>query len=316
MTLPFLLHAAIEDYYDITISRADPGPAGHPATARYVLTDHRGARFFCKHVTDSVMAARLRRGLPLAVALADYGLSFVVAPLAGARHVYMKHETGIVALYPYVDAPVTRHYDPALMGAALAAVHAATPFLDQQVLAPPESPSPYGAFFERGIFEFLATPFQDETPQGRLRNLLHRHEGRLRRYVDAFMSLASSPPAHPVATHGRAHGNALQKDGGPLYLAGWDAAEIAAPERDLWFLAEQPGFMAAYTAVRPGFTPDPRRMAHADLSAWLEGLAVGARHVIGTRQPSKDILDHLATRRFAPARLARLDAAARDLIGD
>ena len=86
---------------------------------------------------------------PLAAALVDYGLSFVVAPLPGARHAYMKHESGIAALFPFIDAPAMHAWHPGLIGAAVAAVHAATPFLDARLLATPEKPSPYLAFFER-----------------------------------------------------------------------------------------------------------------------------------------------------------------------
>lgn len=308
LLLPPLLHAAIENFYDIVIATVLPGPLGMTGAETFIITDHRALRYFCKRVSDPVMIGRMSHSLPLAAALHDYGLPFVIGPRRGAGGYFFMDGTALVALYPFVDALPSRDYQPGLLGAALAAIHGATPFLG--VTLPHQgNASVYADFFKTGLPDFIDTPVQDETTRGKLRTLLVRHHAQLSRYIAVFHDLSMQTPTEYVATHGDAQGNVLLGADGTLHLIDWDEAELAPPERDLWFLSHLPGFMAGYTAVRTGFTPDPRRLVHAALKAWLEGLAIQATTILSGRGDAMTALHHLQDRRFNTERLAQMDAA-------
>ena len=64
--------------------------------------------------------------------------------------------------------------------------------------------------------------------------------------------------ATSVITHGEPHaGNVLRTDGGHV-LVDWDTVARGPRERDLWWLADEPGDLAAYTAL-PATRSTPRR---------------------------------------------------------
>lgn len=307
MVLTPSLRAAIEDNYRLIITAAADGPRGLTGAQTFILTDSQDTRFFCKHITNATMIARMKASLPIAAALYDYGLSFVVAPLATYQHYYFMHANALVALFPFIEARPSRDYRPHALGAALGAVHGATPFISAG-LPVRGMASVYDVFFQRGLDELLSHPVQDETAIGTLRNLLQTNEKPLRRYIDAFYKIGQHSQAPSVVTHGDAQGNVLLGTDATLSLIDWDEAELAPAERDLWFLSSLPGFMEGYTAVRNNFTPNPHLLLHGALKAWLEGFAI---HVAATLESGRAGMSHvhlLAERRFSQDRLERLDA--------
>lgn len=308
MTFTPLLQADIEDFFELRITGAVPGPRGATGAETFILTDTAGKRYFAKRISDTIMQGRVRSGLALAAALADYGLSFVVPPLPGQDgHTFM-HGRDLITLSPLIDGVTGRDYDPGLLGAALGAVHAATPFLDVPMPVQGHA-SVYDHFFRHGITAFLQDPVQDETPQGRLRRLILDNDQRLRRYRDVFFDLGEHTPKGCVATHGDMQGNILLSGAGGLYLIDWDEAELAPPERDLWLLANLPGFMQGYSAVRRDFVADPRELLHGALKAWLEGLAIQASIIINKQPGAAAAYERLVARKFSAERIARIDAA-------
>lgn len=308
MSFPPLLQAAIEDFYGLRIATAIPGPSGATGAETFILTDTRGTKYFAKRVTDPVMQGRLQTGLAIARALADYGLSFIVAPLRGTGGLWFMQGSALIALFPWVDGTLSRDFDPELLGAAVGAIHSATPFLDLQVPVQGQA-SVYDDFFKQGITAFVLKPVQDETPQGMLRRLILDNDQRLRRYRQIFYDLGAQPIKQMVATHGDMQGNILLSADGGMHLIDWDEAELAPAERDLWFLSNLPGFMRGYTAVRRGFAPEPSALLHGALKAWIEGLAMQATAIIDGRGDALAHLDHLIHRRFSAERLERIDTA-------
>lgn len=308
MALPPLRQAAIEDHFHLIITSAQNGPTGLTGAQTHILTDNHGRNFFCKSTTDTIMAARMVTGLQIASRLYDYGLSFVVAPRAAADgSFYLLHDDAVIALFPLIDTHPSRDYNSRTLGAAIGAMHDASRFIAADLPVRGAS-SAYDDFFRHGIDAVLAQVAQDETPCGRLRTLLLAHEKSLRGYVDAFYRLGAAIDASSVVTHGDAQGNVLASPDGTLALIDWDEAELAPAERDLWLLSGREGFMDGYTSVRHGFTPDPHRLLHAALKAWLEGVAIFAHNIQNGGQGARAYLDHLTTRRFSAERMARLDA--------
>jgi spectinomycin phosphotransferase len=76
-----------------------------------------------------------------------------------------------------------------------------------------------------------------------------------------------------VVTHGEPHaGNVLRTEGGHV-LVDWDTVALGPRERDLWWLADQPGDVAAYTALT-GHEVDPEAVAFFRLAWDLNDIAV------------------------------------------
>jgi spectinomycin phosphotransferase len=132
--------------------------------------------------------------------------------------------------------------------------------------------------------------------------------------VPAFLALASrlaagveQRGAATVVTHGEPHaGNVLRTDEGHV-LVDWDTVALGPRERDLWWLADEPGDLAAYT-VRSGHEVDLNAVAFFRL-AW--DLSDVAQYLSVLRAPhveSEDTLDAYAgVTRCMPSRERWLD---------
>jgi hypothetical protein len=214
--------------------------------------------------TDSADAAfgRLERAFAAALSLrVDCGLQFVAAPIPdrdGRVLVRLQDEYSMV-VHQYLLAeqagPTSLFQIPADQQSlleALAALHAANP------PAPPLADD----FAIPGLDELTAAMSQagqvwDSGPYAdRASKLLAVHAADLAKLLRAFDSLAARVDARRdrmVVTHGEpgAH-NALRTPSG-LVLVDWDSVLLAAPERDLWDLAEHDAsVLDAYSAISGG----------------------------------------------------------------
>ncbi|GAA2062155.1 hypothetical protein GCM10009801_05030 [Streptomyces albiaxialis] len=210
-------------------------------------------------------AARgLTAAMDTAAALrADLGLGFVLAP-ARDRHGRTTVRLGAryaLSVFPHEEgesdpdgAPLPPE-DRARALDALAALHAVEP--------PPTAPATGPALSRRALLEetladpsgpWSGGPFAEPA-----RALFAAHAASLRRRLDAFDALAArvaATGARPVVTHGEPHSANILRTPDGLLLADWDTVGLAAPERDLWQVAETPDDLARY-AEATGRTPDP-----------------------------------------------------------
>ena len=224
----------------------------------WVAADSRGSRLFVtvddlaaklSSRTDSTDAAftRLERAFAAALSLRrDCGLQFVAAPVpARDGHVLVRlQDTYSLVVHPYLDgdegAATSEFRTPAERQAQvgmLAALHscrpAALPRADD--FAVPNRDELTAALRQTGQ-RWTAGPYGE-----RARNLLAAQAADLARLLAAYDRLAwhvAGRPDRMVVTHGEpgAH-NTMRTPAGPV-LVDWDSVLLAAPERDLWDLAQ------------------------------------------------------------------------------
>ena len=211
--------------------------------------------------TDSTDAAfsRLDRAFGAALSLRrDCRLRFVAAPVPArdGRVLARLQDRYSLVVHPYLDgepdgadsgsrAPADREAQACMLAALHAARPAALPRTDD--FAIPNRDELTAALRQTGQ-PWAAGPYGE-----RARNLLATHAADLARLLEAFDGLASRVAARPdrvVVTHGEpgAH-NIVRTPAGPV-LVDWDSVLLAAPERDLWALAQYDrSVLPAYSAA-------------------------------------------------------------------
>ncbi|MFG3254497.1 phosphotransferase family protein [Streptomyces sp. NPDC048172] len=221
------------------------------------------AKPYCGEGTEAA-ARGLTAAMDTAAALrADRGLGFVLAPVRDrdGRTTVRLGERYALSVFPYEDgesdpdgAPLPPD-DRVRALDALAALHRAEP--------PPRAPAAGPALSRRGLLEEtladLSGPWDGGPFAEPARALFAAHAASLRHRLDAFDALAArvaAAGARPVVTHGEPHSANILRTPGGLRLADWDTVGLAAPERDLWQVAETPADLAHY-AEATGHEPDP-----------------------------------------------------------
>lgn len=236
----------------------------------WLAADFRGNRLFVtvddlraslSSRTDSTDAAfsRLERAFATALSLRrDCGLVFVAAPVPArdGRLLVRLQDRYSLVVHPYLDGeqagagsefgtPAVRDAQVGMLAALHSARPAAPPRTDD--FAVPNRDELTAALGQTGQ-PWVAGPYGE-----RARNLLAAHAADLARLLEAFDGLAARVAGRPdrmVVTHGEpgAH-NTLRTPAGPV-LVDWDSALLAAPERDLWDLAQQDrSILPAYSAA-------------------------------------------------------------------
>ena len=195
----------------------------------------------------------LGRAFDTAVALRRTGLEFVVAPVPASSGESLRRigERHTVALFPFVDGEGGSWgpYEPAARPAVVA------------MLAELHGAACAGSVREVGLEltgrSVLETALQDVNEPwsgGPFSEPARQAYSRHAADVPAFLALAdrlaaAAAEGTPVVTHGEPHaGNVLRTNDGHV-LVDWDTVALAPRERDLWWLADDPGDLAAYTAL-------------------------------------------------------------------
>jgi spectinomycin phosphotransferase/16S rRNA (guanine(1405)-N(7))-methyltransferase len=208
---------------------------------------------------------RLAASLSTACSLNDAGLDFVVAPRPTRTGdvIHMVGERFPVGLYPHIVGE-THPWSPYPSRAArsavvdrLVAIHAVpvstcpTALVDDLVVPDRDRLVEALGDLDR---PWEAGPFAEPA-----RALLAANTDSLIKMLGHYDELAVEVAGRAdrmVVTHGEPHrGNTIDTADG-VVLIDWDTALVAAPERDLWALADaDPGVLDEY-AARTGVTPD------------------------------------------------------------
>lgn len=236
----------------------------------WLAADSRGNRLFVTvddltaklaSRTDSTDAAfaRLERAFVAALSLRrDCGLDFVVAPVPaqdGQLLVRLQDRYSML-VHPHLDgepgSSTSEFRTPAERDgqiSMLAALHGARPAARPQAddFAVPSRDELTAALSQTGR-PWVAGPYGE-----RARSLLATHVADLARLLAIFDGLATRVAARPdrmVVTHGEPGAHNTMRTAAGLVLVDWDSVLLAAPERDLWDLAEQDrSVLSAYSAA-------------------------------------------------------------------
>lgn len=289
----------------------------------WIATDACGARRFVtvddldqkRWLGDTRDAARdaLGRAFDTAVALRHAGLEFVAAPIPVSTGESLRRigERHTVALFPFLEGEGGRWgpYEPGARSAVvsmLAELHRATP---------PGYVRTVGLELTgRGVLEAALRDVNETWSGGPLSEPARQAFSGHAADVPALLALADSlaaaveqRAAAMVVTHGEPHaGNVLRTNGGHV-LVDWDTVALAPRERDLWWLADEPGDLAAYNALT-GHEVDAEAVAYFRLAWDLNDVAEYLSVLRLPHVENEDTLDAYAgVTRCMPSRERWLD---------
>lgn len=201
-------------------------------------------------------AERLIAALAAALSLNEFGLTFVIAPVAMSSGEILAPigDRYLAALYPFVngrtfewgrfpDAGSRLAMLDRLVALHTAPLEVATALLDDFVIS--------ARHRLEAALDDTASPWNSGPLSESLRGQLQRHRARAIERLAEYDRLAAevSKRRHPfVVTHGEPHpGNMIDTGDRGLVLVDWDTALLAPPERDLWWLAaEDPNLVGEY----------------------------------------------------------------------
>jgi len=286
---------------------ADAGDA-----RRFVTVDDLDQKRWLGETRDAACDA-LGRAFDTAVALRQAGLEFVVAPIPtnSGESLQRIGERHTVAVFPFVDGEGGRWgpYEPGARAAVvstLAELHHATSFGSVRTAGL--------ELAGRGVLEAALRDVNETWSGGPLSEPVRQAFAGHAADVPEFLALADrlaaavgERPAAMVLTHGEPHaGNVLRTDKGYV-LVDWDTVALGPRERDLWWLADEPEDLAAYTD-RSGHEVDPDAVAFFRLAWDLNDVAQYLGVLRAPHIESEDTLDAYAgVTRCMPSRERWLD---------
>jgi hypothetical protein len=225
----------------------------------FLTVDDLAAKLLTATDKTDLAFGRLHRAFSSAASLhSDCGLDFVVAPIPARdgqlllrlqdRYSMVVHPC-LVGEQPGVESAFSQRADTEAMISLLVALHGARPEVLPQAddLEVPLRAELTAAMDGTGQ-RWDAGPYG-----GRARDLLAEQTVELARLLEAFDGLVSKVAARPgrmVVTHGEPGAHNVLKTPAGLLLVDWDSILLAAPERDLWAMAEHDrSVLAAYSAA-------------------------------------------------------------------
>jgi len=241
----------------------------------------------------------LGRAFGTAAALWQAGLEFVVAPIrtASAEPLHPIGSRHTAALFPFVDGQAGRfgHYEPDARAAAvsmLADLHRATPAGSVRTVGL--------ELTGRRVLEAALSDVSETWSGGPLSEPARQAFAGHAADVPDFLALADrlaagveQRGATTVVTHGEPHaGNVLRTAEGHV-LVDWDTVALGPCERDLWWLADEPGDLAAYTTLT-GHEVDLEAVAFFRLTWDLNDVAAYLSVLRRPHAESEDTLDAYA----------------------
>lgn len=320
------LAAILAGQWSLAVTSMAYQPVGF-GSHHWAVRDSSGGRWFVtvdellvKRVRQdepaSVTFSRLGRAFAAAIALAESGRDFVVAPVRtiGGAPLARLGSDFAVTVYPHVagqsfdwgDFSWPGHRQAVLdliadVHAAPAAVSRLAPADDYQIahLDELESALINGA-------EILADcgPFS-----GQMAALFARNGRPVRRLIRRYYALvaqARADPGREVLTHGEPHpGNTMLTPSG-WRLIDWDTAMLALPERDLWDLDPGDGSVLARYARATGREPLASALDLFRIRWDLADIAVDASRF---RRPHSGTDDDVQSWRLLKSIVERIAAA-------
>jgi hypothetical protein len=263
----------------------------------FVTVDDLPAKLSSRTDSTDVVFGRLERAFATALSLRrDCGLDFVAAPIpAQDGHLLVRlQDRYSLVVHPHLDGgpagdtsefrtPAERAAQVGMLVALHGARPAALPRTDDFAAANRDELT--AALSQTGR-PWAAGPYGE-----RARNLLATHAADLARLLAAFDGLASRVAARPdrmVVTHGEpgAH-NIVRTAAGPV-LVDWDSVLLAAPERDLWDLAQQDRSMLPAYSAASGVAIDEHALAFYRM--WYDLFEI-AGYLRLFREPHDDTAD-------------------------
>jgi spectinomycin phosphotransferase len=270
---------------------------GSAGNKLFVTVDDLAAKL-CSE-SDSTDAAFGRLEVAFATALSlrrDCSLQFVAAPVPDrdGRVLARLQDRYSIVVHPYLDGEQAgpesvfrQRADQQAVISLLVTLHKARPAALPQTddFAVPLRAELAAAMNQTG------QPWESGPYGERARVLLAEQGADLARLLAAFDGLASRVAARPdrmVVTHGGPGAHNVVRTVSGLMLVDWDSVLLAAPERDLWALAEHDHSVPATYSAASGLPVDEEALAFYRM--WYDLFEI-AGYVQLFRQPHDDTAD-------------------------
>jgi spectinomycin phosphotransferase len=231
--------------------------------------------------TPPTVRAALETALAATASLpTTQGLDFAVAPLPArdGRPVRALSERYVISLYPYLEGSTFKwgeSFDGATanqLAVMLGRLHRVGEPVRSR-LRQQHAFLPGRAGLELALTE-LDQPWEFGPYSERARKSLERDATAIRGLLGEFDDLCEKTriAMRVVATHGEPHPGNVMRRNGQLLLIDWDTLAADAPERDLWWLEDQPGALELWEH-ETGWDVDPAGMSLYRLRWKLDDIA-------------------------------------------
>ena len=275
------LRRVLEEQYGLDVGSISPAPRGFVAET-YLVRTRSGRPYFVKCFPAGRLPRYALDSLPVLPELSRLGMAEINVPLAArSGALYARDEAGVVVVVlSYVDAERASEYDLRRFGELLAGLHRRTELIAVPLVREPFN-LPYAVELHASLVA-AAQPTAD-TIAGALQRFLDEYRTEIRQDWNELEQVAArcrGTETRRVITHGDAPGNVLVDRHGGIYIVDWDEILLAPPERDTWFLADEPEFLAGYRGVFGDYTPDRLSYRFYLLNRYFEDLLGYVREIL------------------------------------
>lgn len=273
--------SAIKAHYGFADFEVFPAPRQFVAET-YIIAVDANTAYFCKIIDKPIFIEQIIKSLPALNAIHQLKFDRVNYPIptqSGSFHFMV--DRSLVVLFNYIDAPQSYEYSLMTFGDLTGQIHR----LSKKI----NTPMPIERFkfiyqddFEYGYRDTIHEASDDPVIEDFRLLVRHYHDG-LMRYYAHYHRLAErcrKIDFEYVITHGDAPGNVLMKSPTDIYIIDWDEILLAPPERDLWFLEDEPDFLAGYRQIYPRFRMNPVARDFSILHYYFNSLVHYLREII------------------------------------
>lgn len=248
------LQPILSGNYPITITEITEGPRGFVAET-FIITCTSGEKYFVKFIDKPNFISKLKSSIVIQAEIYARSLKKMNYPIkTNIGELYIETESGVIALYNFIDAPQSYEYNLKAMGRLEASLH----IISTDALEPINKED-----FKTGeAFEFLdkfenTLRYSGTDPiELQLKEVFSNQTDQIRKDYKQFLELnaiCKTQKHNFVFIHNDAGGNTLVKSPTDLYLIDWDDIVLGPAERDIWTLCDKPEFVEGYNEIRPNF---------------------------------------------------------------
>ncbi len=273
-------------HYALEVHSVQPAPRGFVAETYRVWTTQEQS-YFVKIFPLGRLPRHALASLPLLPELYRLGLTNIPVPLTTTTGAWYTDDADtVVVVLGNIVADHTSTYDLRSFGELVAQLHHLTEFITMPC-SHETFDLPYAAQLQARLRSAMHQPPRDKVVAG-LQQFIEEYVKEIQQDWAELESVAaqcrSATPRH-VLTHGDAPGNVLSDARGNIYLVDWDEVLLAPPERDTWFLLDEPAFLKGYLSVFGEYKPNLLTYRFYLLNRYFEDLFGYVEEILGHGSP-------------------------------
>ena len=274
--------------YNLSIKRVVSIPVG-VSGSNYSIEDQDGKKYFLKlHLRKNVEDAEgLENTLNLTAQLHERGIANIPYAIRSAeQRVDETWGDYVVVVTNYIEGGSLdeKSLSDSLLqqlGVTLCKIHQTNV---EGIMLPVEPVDLSYALKLRSQLEFLQNGEEPKKYVGKLRELLLPRLALLSQHLQTLEQLSEQVKASAgenVITHGDLiPDNLMLNDDGKLFIVDWDTAQLAPPERDVWFFMKNKTFLEGYRESNPKMQLNMERLAFYMYKRYIEDMVYWANQIL------------------------------------